>query len=203
MADDDQSAFDDPLEARLRAYATASPDGRSAIAKALFDEFEPAVTAAWDEASLSHVGMEHPDFLQNVFMEVFDHLHQVRTREMLQALVLQTTRDAAAAAVRRHATEPETVGLDEARGLSIRIDRVMIPRILLRSYLDRLSPAERRGLERKVPGLDPVGIWELLQQKGPGDDAFRRVISKLRSFLELDARRLQALADDMERKKRS
>jgi RNA polymerase sigma factor (sigma-70 family) len=200
VADDDQSAFDAPLEALLRAYATASPADRPPIAEKLYERVEPMVIAVWHLAALEKDSVEVGDFVQDVFLDVFDKLRRLETPATFRALLSRITKGVIEKA--RRTTPPPTVDLKQVEGLPVRIDEAITISIEYDSLIQQLSPAERRVLERETAGLDPIEILARLNEGGISNTALAPVISHLRENMKRNARRLRKLVEER-RKKRS
>jgi DNA-directed RNA polymerase specialized sigma24 family protein len=200
VADDDQSAFDDPLSKLLREYAKASPDDRPPLVKPLIERIRPTVVAAWRAASLDQAGVERQDFLQDVFAEVFEKLHRLPRPATFSAFLGPIVQRLAEKAWQDHVERVPTVDLRQAKDLSIRIDRAITAGIEYDSLIQQLPAAERGFLEKEIEGLDPLEFLERLNQRGAGNSAFGRVISSLREQMKRNARRLRKIIDERRQK---
>lgn len=180
------------LEQFLTQLQAMSPDDAAPYIRELVERFEPLLRGSWRRLAFD---MEYEDFVQDVFARLFSSLSRLQDPKAFPGYFLRIVVSVVTDESRRKRSVEFQNAETQSRIASL-VDRVLLGKIFVRSYLEHLPPRQREVIALEfLQGLSLEEIAEAVEMSPSGVRATRSPgLEKLRTIIRQDGRALQAQA---------
>ncbi len=177
-----------PVEALVEGLSQAGPGASSLFVEEIIRRFEPLLRTSFRP----HRGVEYRDFVQEVFLRLFQGLPKLRNPKAFPGYLLMVCRSVAID-LRRRERGPEESPVENDIVFED-TDEPLMARILVRSMLERLPPRERQVVRSLL--LEGVTAQTLAANLGIEEGAVRttlsRALGRLRELFLAEASQLES-----------
>lgn len=180
------------LEQLLIQLQAAAPEDSSPYVRELVERFEPLLRGSWRQLALD---IEYEDFVQDIFVRLFSSLPRLKNLEAFPGYFRGIVVSVAIDESRRKQSVEFRHAEDPSRIASL-VDRVLLGKIFVRSYLEHLPPRQREVIALEfLQGLSDEEVAEAVEMSPSGVRATKSPgLEKLRTLISRDGRALQAQA---------
>jgi len=192
MSGDSDSAGADisqlPLPEVIKRLQAGERDARSSNAAVeVLRRFQPLLKKYWTW----HPYGQYEDFVQEVMLRLFIALPSLRDLEAFPGLFRRIVIGAAADGLRASKGERSNIDEVDEKHLSVEFDESLATAVVVRSYLELLSPREQEVV--RLTFLEDVDVADAARHLGLSEGAVRmtrsRAIRRLRELLAPGASR--------------
>lgn len=178
------------LERLLIQLQAGSPHDATPYVRELVERFEPLLRVSWRRLAFD---MEYEEFVQDVFVRLFSSLPRLKNPKAFPGYFRRIVVSVAIDESRRKQSIEFRYPENPSRIASL-VDRVLLGRIFVRSYLEHLPPRQREVIDLEfLRGLSDEEIAEAVEMSPSGVRATRSPgLKKLRTIIRQDGKALQA-----------
>ena len=168
----------------IRLRTSSSPEA-SLYCEELIRRFEPLLRGTWHRLVDK---TEYQDFVQDVFTQLFSNLPALKDPHAFPGYFRQIVLTVAINERRKNAVHKD-VALDELTELATHVDREILTKVFIRSYLERLPLREQTVI--LLDFFQGYSLKEIAVQLGLSDANVRvikhRALKSLREMIRNDA----------------